>query len=33
VVEAIAEAPLPVSFSSKGDFSDVVLPDGTTNPR
>ncbi len=33
VVQAIVEARLPVSLSSQEDFSDVVLPDGTTAPR
>lgn len=33
VVEAVVEAQLPMSLSSKPDFSDVVLPDGTTRPR
>ena len=33
VVQAIVDARLPVSLSSKPDFSDVVLPDGSTKPR
>ena len=33
VIQAIIAARLPVSLSSKSDFSDVVLPDGTTKPR
>lgn len=33
VVEAIIGARLPVSMSTKPDFSDVVSPDGTTRPR
>jgi hypothetical protein len=33
VVEAIVNAQLPVSMSTKSDFSDVVLPDGTVRPR
>jgi hypothetical protein len=33
VIKAIVDARLPVSLSSKPDFSDVVLPDGSTKPR
>ena len=33
VIQAIVEAKLPVSMSSEEDFSNVVLPDGTTRPR
>jgi hypothetical protein len=33
VVEAIVNARLPVSMSTKSDFSDVVLPDGTVRRR
>jgi hypothetical protein len=33
VIRAIVDAKLPVSLSTKPDFSDVVLPDGTTRPR
>ena len=33
VVEAIVNARLPVSMSTKSDFSDVVLPDGTVKAR
>jgi hypothetical protein len=33
VVKAIVDAKLPISLSTKPDFSDVVLPDGTTKPR
>jgi hypothetical protein len=33
VVEAIVEARLPVSLSTKADFSDVVSADGSTRPR
>jgi biopolymer transport protein ExbD len=33
VVQAVVEARLPISLSSKPDFSNVVLPDGTTKPR
>jgi major membrane immunogen (membrane-anchored lipoprotein) len=33
VVQAIVEARLPVSMSTKPDFSDVVLPDGSTKAR
>jgi hypothetical protein len=32
VIQAIIEARLPVSLSSKPDYSNVVLPDGTTKP-
>jgi hypothetical protein len=33
VISAIVDAHLPVSMSTKPDFSDVLLPDGTTRPR
>jgi biopolymer transport protein ExbD len=33
VVESIVDARLPISMSTKSDFSDVVLPDGTARPR
>jgi hypothetical protein len=33
VIQAIVEARLPVSLSTKPDFSTVVLPDGTVKPR
>lgn len=33
VIRAVVDAKLPVSLSTKPDFSDVVLPDGTTRPR
>jgi hypothetical protein len=33
VVKAIIEAKLPVLLSTKPDYSNVVLPDGTTKPR
>jgi hypothetical protein len=33
VIKAIIDAQLPVSMSSKADFSNVVLPDGTVRPR
>lgn len=33
VVQAIVEAQLPLSMSTKPDFSDVVMPDGSTKPR
>jgi hypothetical protein len=33
VIEAIVEAGLAVSMSTKPDFLDVVLADGTTKPR
>jgi len=33
VIQAIVDAKLPISMSTKPDFSDVVLQDGTTKPR
>lgn len=33
VIQALIDAELPISTSSQEDFSDVVLPDGTTRPR
>ncbi len=33
VIQAIIEAELPVSLSSKEDFSDVVIKNGSTKPR
>jgi hypothetical protein len=33
VVKLIIEQQLPVSMSTKPDYSDVIMPDGTTNPR
>jgi hypothetical protein len=33
VVQAVVEARLPISMSTKPDFSDVVLADGTTKAR
>jgi hypothetical protein len=33
VISAIVEARLPVSLSTKPDFSNVVLPDGSIRPR
>jgi hypothetical protein len=33
VLRLIAESRLPISLSTKPDYSDVVLPDGTTRPR
>jgi hypothetical protein len=33
VISAIVEARLPVSMSTKPDFSDVLQPDGSTRPR
>jgi len=33
VIQAIIDAQLPVSMSSKADFSNVVLPDGSARPR
>ncbi len=33
VLRLIAESRLPISLSTKPDYSDVVLPDGTIRPR
>jgi hypothetical protein len=33
VVKLIIEQQLPVTMSTKPDYSDVVMPDGTTRPR
>jgi len=33
VLKLIAQSRLPISLSTKPDYSDVVLPDGTTRPR
>jgi hypothetical protein len=33
VLKLIAGSRLPISLSTKPDYSDVVLPDGTTRPR
>ena len=33
VIQAIVAAQLPISLSSEEDFSNVVLPNGTTRPR
>lgn len=33
VIKAIIDAHLPVSLSTKPDFSNVVLPNGSTRPR
>jgi hypothetical protein len=33
VVKFVVENHLPISMSTKPDYSDVVLPDGTTRPR
>jgi hypothetical protein len=33
VLKLIAASRLPISLSTKPDYSDVVLPDGTTRPR
>lgn len=33
VLKLIAESRLPISLSTKPDYSDVVLPDGTIRPR
>ena len=33
VVQAVVEARLPISMSTKPDFSDVVSPDGSAKPR
>lgn len=33
VMKLIADARLPISMSTKPDYSDVLLPDGSTRPR
>jgi hypothetical protein len=33
VLKLIAQSRLPISLSTKPDYSDVVLPDGTIRPR
>ncbi len=33
VITAIAERKLPISLSSKPDFSDAIGPDGKSHPR
>jgi hypothetical protein len=33
VIKLIAEIGLPISMSTRPDFSDVLLPDGSTRPR
>jgi hypothetical protein len=33
VLDLIVENRLPISMSTKPDFSDVVMPDGSTKPR
>jgi hypothetical protein len=33
VLRLIAESRLPISLSTRPDYSNVVLPDGTTRPR
>lgn len=33
VVKLVIENRLPISMSTKPDYSDVVLPDGTAKPR
>ena len=33
VIKLITETRLPISMSTKPDFSDVLLPDGSTRPR
>ncbi len=33
VVKLVIENRLPISMSTKPDYSDVVLPDGTVKPR
>jgi hypothetical protein len=33
VIKLIADLELPISMSTKPDFSDVLLPDGSTRPR
>ena len=33
VMKLVAENRLPISMSTKSDYSDVVMPDGSTRPR
>ena len=33
IMKLIADARLPISMSTKPDYSDVLLPDGSTRPR
>jgi hypothetical protein len=33
VMKLIVDNNLPISMSTKPDYSDVLLPDGTTRPR
>lgn len=33
VMRLVAQSALPISISTKPDYSDVLLPDGTTRPR
>ena len=33
VIQAVIDNKLPISFSTKPDFSTVALPDGTIKPR
>jgi biopolymer transport protein ExbD len=33
VMKLLVDARLPISMSTKPDYSDVVLPDGSTRPR
>jgi hypothetical protein len=33
VMKLIIDNRLPISISTKPDYSDVLLPDGTTQPR
>jgi hypothetical protein len=33
VMKLIMDNKLPISMSTKPDYSDVVMPDGTTKPR
>jgi hypothetical protein len=33
VMKLVIDARLPISMSTKSDYSDVLLPDGSTRPR
>ena len=33
VIKLVIDNRLPIAMSSKPDFSDVLLPDGSTRPR
>lgn len=33
VMKLVIDARLPISMSTKPDYSDVLLPDGSTRPR